>query len=125
MEKRGFEQVFVLLYENLFESSLFFFRNHRFTNVELVFFKVLSQADTDHTIHVALRRSSESAFIRHSGADEISTGSPQNSAYRYMDIMHDTKPWHFEFTSHDYAGYHLIDKYTYHCKHRYRCMHLI
>ena len=54
--------------------------------LELVFFKVLSHADT---VHVA-EDESESAFSRHFEADEISTtGSPQNSPC--MFIMHDTK----------------------------------
>ena len=53
--------------------------------LELVFFKVLSRTDT---VHVA-EDASESAFIRYPGADEIVTGSPQNSAYMY--IMHVTK----------------------------------
>ena len=47
--------------------------------LKLVFFKVLSHTDT---VHVA-EDASESAFIRYPvhGADEIVTGSPQNSAY--------------------------------------------
>ena len=45
--------------------------------LELVFFKVFSHTDT---VHVA-EDSSESAFIRYPGADEIVAGSPQNSVY--------------------------------------------
>ena len=44
--------------------------------LELVFFKVLSHPDTVH----AAEDARESAFIRYPGADEIVTGSPQNSA---------------------------------------------
>ena len=47
--------------------------------LELVFFKVLSHT---YTVHVA-EDSSESAFIRYPRADEIVTGSLQNSAYMY------------------------------------------
>ena len=53
--------------------------------LELVFFKVLSHVDP---VHVA-EDASESAFIRYPGADEIVTGSPENSTH--MHIMHVTK----------------------------------
>ena len=56
-----------------------------FCMLELVFFKVLSHTDTVHEAEDA----SESPFIKYPGADEIVTGSPQNSAYMY--IMHVTK----------------------------------
>ena len=47
--------------------------------LELVFFKALSHTDR---VHVA-EDASESAFIRYPRADEIVTGSLQNSAYMY------------------------------------------
>ena len=55
--------------------------------LNLVFFKVLSHTDT---VHVA-ENASESAFIRYPvhGADEIVTGSPQNSAYIYRHVHYD------------------------------------
>ena len=57
-------------------------RNHgnHYCMLKLVFFKVLSHTDT---VHVA-EDASGSAFIRYPGADEIVTGSPQNSAYMYI-----------------------------------------
>ena len=54
--------------------------------LERVFFKVLSHTDR---VHVA-EDASESAFFRYPGADEIVTGSPQNSAYMYI-MLHVTK----------------------------------
>ena len=38
----------------------------------------------------------KSDYIRYLGADEISTGSPQNSAHMY--IMHDTKSRPLDFS---------------------------
>ena len=52
--------------------------------LELVFFKVRSHTDT---VHVA-EDTSESAFIRYSGADEIVAGSPQNSVYYSTCALH-------------------------------------
>ena len=61
------------------------FRIYILVLLELVFFKVISHTDT---VHVA-EDASESAFTKYPGADEMVTGSPQNS--RYMYIMHATK----------------------------------
>ena len=55
--------------------------------LEIVFFKVPSHTGTVH----AAEDMSESAVIRYPGADEIVTGSPQNSAYMDMCVMHVTK----------------------------------
>ena len=62
-------------------------RTMHYCMLELVFFKVLSHTDTAHVADDG----SESGYVRYPvhGADEIVTGSPQNSPYMYS--MHVTK----------------------------------
>ena len=55
-----------------------------------------SSFSTTDTVHIA-EDTSESAFIRHSGAHEIVTGSPQNSAYMYIYACYEV----IDFSSHD------------------------
>ena len=70
--------------------------------LELVFFKVLSHTDT---VHVA-EDASESAFVRHPGANEIVTGSLQKHVH---DACYEVMT--SGFSGHDCAGYGYCSNY--------------
>ena len=78
--------------------------------LELVFFKVLSHTDT---VHVARKMLVNQPSLGIPEADEIVTGSPQNSVYMYMYITLVHYACFEVMTSLDFSSHDMTAGYGY------------